>query len=230
MMKTMMSISNNDVKQENLCVAENLRILMDKSKIGISRLAEELGLPIMTIRRLLSGETTDPRMSTLKLLCDYFEVPISVFFETDGYKKYAKLPKKTVEYYLPILDWNLIKESEDICNIDFEQCKKWQPFYLKDDEMLNPKTFALESRPFMYPIFPLGTVFIIDPSVEPEDGDMLLVKIKSDNDLSFKKFAVDHPKRFLKSVISDKHILEYSKKDHIIIGVNIFTMLYKRKN
>lgn len=221
----------DEVKQSEIShIAKNLHILMDKNKISISRLADELGLPIMTIRRLLSGETADPRISTLKLLCDYFDVSINTIFEADDYKKYIKLPRKSIEYYVPILEWEVIRKNECINNINLEQCKRWQSFYLKENEILNSKTFALESRSFMYPYFPLGTVFIIDPSLAPEDGDMLLVKTKEDDELSFKSFIVDPPKRFLKSIISDGNIIQYHKKKHIIIGVNIFTMLYKRNS
>ena len=41
-----------------------------------SDLARQLDIPPPTINRLLSGQVTDPRCSTLILLADYFDVTI----------------------------------------------------------------------------------------------------------------------------------------------------------
>jgi transcriptional regulator with XRE-family HTH domain len=72
-------MSKNDTKIDNiepLILANNLRILLRTRKLSENQVAQAINLPVMTIRRLISGETTDPRLSTLKLMADYFGVTI----------------------------------------------------------------------------------------------------------------------------------------------------------
>jgi len=55
----------------------NLQILMAKKNIKSgSDLARQLEIPAPSINRILSGQVTDPRCSTLILLADYFGVTI----------------------------------------------------------------------------------------------------------------------------------------------------------
>jgi transcriptional regulator with XRE-family HTH domain len=64
-----------DQDQRNM-ISENLGYLMKRKNTTESKIAQELNIPVMTVRRLLSGETTDPRVFTLKRLADYFDVSI----------------------------------------------------------------------------------------------------------------------------------------------------------
>lgn len=55
---------------------ENLSLLMNEYNITDSELARALKLPYNTIHRLVSGQTTDPRISTLKSIATYFNVSL----------------------------------------------------------------------------------------------------------------------------------------------------------
>lgn len=59
---------------ENL--SHSLSLLMKEHNISESELARALGLPYNTIHRLVSGHTTDPRLSTLKSIAAYFNVSL----------------------------------------------------------------------------------------------------------------------------------------------------------
>ena len=52
------------------------RLLAESGVYSGSDLARQLHLPAPTINRILSGQVTDPRASTLILLADYFDVSI----------------------------------------------------------------------------------------------------------------------------------------------------------
>ena len=55
----------------------NLQRLMAMHAIHSgSELARQLSIPPPSINRILSGQVTDPRISTLILLADYFDVGI----------------------------------------------------------------------------------------------------------------------------------------------------------
>ncbi|MCB1827568.1 MAG: helix-turn-helix transcriptional regulator [Coxiellaceae bacterium] len=56
---------------------ENLqRLIVEESIKSGSDLARQLKIPPPSINRILSGQVTDPRISTLILLADYFDVSI----------------------------------------------------------------------------------------------------------------------------------------------------------
>lgn len=57
-------------------LASNLTRLLMQHKLSIDKLATALNIPSMTIRRLVSGQTLDPRVSTLRLIATYFNVSV----------------------------------------------------------------------------------------------------------------------------------------------------------
>jgi transcriptional regulator with XRE-family HTH domain len=59
---------------------------------------------MMTIRRLLSGETTDPRISTLKLIADYFGVSIDSLIEKGNLAASSNFGKAR-PLFVPKLNW-----------------------------------------------------------------------------------------------------------------------------
>ncbi len=67
---------DTDQHHKDMKIASNLAELLRKRCIKTNQLAHHIGIPMMTIRRLLSGETGDPRISTLKCIADYFEVSV----------------------------------------------------------------------------------------------------------------------------------------------------------
>jgi len=52
------------------------RLLVKRGITSGSDLARQLDVPPPSINRILSGQVTDPRCSTLILLADYFDVSI----------------------------------------------------------------------------------------------------------------------------------------------------------
>lgn len=54
----------------------NILHLMQKRKISESELARAIMLPYNTVKRITTGETTDPKISTLSLIADFFGVGI----------------------------------------------------------------------------------------------------------------------------------------------------------
>jgi len=92
-----------------------------------------------------------------------------------------------------------------------------------------PSMYALESRPSMYPRFPKGTIFIIDPQIQPTDGDIVLVKIKLNSEYTLRELFVDPPHWILAPLIIDSESINFDQKSHEIVGVNLITMLYNTK-
>ncbi len=209
-------------------IADNLKALFEQHKVDISEVANALGLPVMTVRRLLVGETTDPRISTLKLIANHFDVSVDTLIEGD----YAAIESvsKSKPYFVPILDWGTAEKINNIEELNLNHWKKWQPVSLSDQDVISKKAFALESRPSMYPRFPQGSIFIIDPETAPRDGDIVLIKIKSNNELTMRELVIDPPEWHLQPIVPGSNGLQYLEKNHKIVGVNLMTLLYNRKN
>lgn len=210
-------------------LANNLTMLIKKKNLSEGEIATALNIPVMTIRRLTSGETTDPHISTLKQIADYFEVSIDSLIGGIDSTPIELMHKKNMPCFVPVLDWAKMSQITSLKDIDLSTWKEWQPVILGEQHTLSEDAFALESKPSMRPRFPTGTLFIIDPNETPMDGDLVLIKIKNDDNLSIREISIDPPKWQLLPTIPGSETLFYSPKEHAIIGPVLLTMLYSRK-
>jgi transcriptional regulator with XRE-family HTH domain len=210
-------------------LAKNLRALLSELKVSENDIAQSLNIPVMTVRRLVSGETTDPRISTLKLFADYFNISVDSLIE-DHSNKSINITGKNTPQFVPILDWNTAAKITSVQELDLKSWKDWYPVILGDESSLSENAFALTSKPSMQPRFPLGTLLIIDSIETPIDGDLVLIQMKKDNELSLRELIIDPPKWQLQPVTPGSEILFYDKKQHRIAGIVILIMLHSRKN
>lgn len=206
-------------------IAENLSHLMKLRKTTESKIAQDLNVPVMTIRRLLSGETTDPRVFTLKTLADYFNVTIDTLIET-GVLAPNESISQSKPLFIPVLDWD---SAKNIDTIDLKKWPTWIPVTMGKEENISARSFALESRPSMYPRFQQGTIFIIDPELTPSDGDLVLVNLRENNELTLRELFIDPPEWQLHPVNQGSSILNYAKETHEIMAVVFLTLFYNRK-
>ncbi|HAU0370715.1 TPA: LexA family transcriptional regulator, partial [Legionella pneumophila] len=206
-----------DKKKDDLnsrkSIAENLTALLKKNNLNSNQLAQVLGIPMMTIRRLMSGETEDPRISTLKIIADFFNISIDHLVGEDS--SIDLISSKNIKSYtVPKIGWS---ELNKFYSTDDYNWSEWQSISLNDSDNISKKTFALESRPSMYPRFPKGTIFIIDPQIQPTDGDIVLVKIKLNSEYTLRELFVDPPHWILAPLIIDSESINFDRKSHEIV-------------
>ncbi len=226
-MNTIATIKINKTQLKKL--AKNLRALLDEQNLSESDVAQAINIPVMTVRRIVSGETADPRISTLTLLANYFNVSIDSLMG-DNETRSISLMSKNVPQFIPILDWKTASNIKSVKDIDLKSWKDWHPITLGDQYSFSDEAFALESRPSMQPRFPLGTLFIIEPNETPTDADIVLVKINKENTLSLRELIIDPPKWQLQPVVHGSEVIFYNKQEHTIMGVTVLTMLYSRRD
>ena len=222
------AVGNSDLHDKYQDIAENLHSLLKSNALNASQLAQALGIPMMTIRRLLSGETTDPRVSTLKLIADYFGITIDSLIEKGNLV--ASSFGKTRPFFIPKLSWEIVGKISSLSEINLSVWKDWQPVSLGEKDKISASAFALESRPSMFPRFPQGTLFIFDSDATPKDGDIVLIKLKKNNELTLRELIIDPPEWQLYPVVTGSNVMLYSESEHKIIGINILTMLFNRKD
>ena len=56
--------------------------LCDDRKISINKLATICGLPPSSIKNILYGKSQNPKIKTLKIICDGLEITLGEFFST----------------------------------------------------------------------------------------------------------------------------------------------------
>lgn len=215
-------------ERSELQTAKNLQALLKQHHLSVSQLAQRLGIPMMTIRRLLLGETADPRISTLKLVADYFKIPVDTLV-ANHHPNFIHSSMNTKPHFVPVLSWVQAAEMSSVEDFDLSQWKEWHPITLSEGKVISNKTYALESRPSMHRRFPRGTLFIIDPEFRPNDGDLVLVKIKKNNELTLRELTIDPPEWHLYPIVSESNRLQYSEKNYNIVGVVVLTLFYNRK-
>lgn len=206
------------------CLANNLLFLLEKNSVTPNQLAQALNLPLMTIRRLLSGETEDPRVSTLKSIADYFEVSID-FLIQDHTEAQTMFEQKIKSYRIPKISWESLENLDTLSSTSLKHAEQWEPVFISHPVSAN--TFALESKPSMYPRFPRGTLFVIDPALPPKDGDVVLVHFKKDHSYTLKELIIDPPEMRLNPLVTDSRVIDVNLEDQVLLGVVVATLFYQ---
>lgn len=217
-----MTITNLKIIETVPSLARNLQKLLKERGLAESDLANALNIPVMTVRRVVSGETADPRISTLKLFADFFHVTIDSL--VNGF---TALTHQKIPVFVPVLDWITAAEMHSLSKIDLTQWKEWHPVVLPDQQQTN-NIFALKTRKSMQPRFPIDTLLIISSDEAPTDGDIVLVKLQKEKELSLRELVIDPPKWQLKPVTPGSETLYYDKNHQTIIGTVILTLFYAK--
>ena len=212
-------------------LSKNLAVLMERNQITESELARALDLPYNTVKRLVSGFTTDPRVSTLSLITQYFNVSLDSLLGGDAELiTFSKKNNDDAPRSVPIISWEDISNRNFLEILDLKNWECWQPIALSPTDNLSDKSYALESRPSMQSRFPIGTVFIIDPKEKPIDGDLVLIRFKNNDSVSLRDLIIDSPHWQLLSIAHNTPSINYDVKEHEIIGVVVLTILKARKS
>lgn len=200
-------------------LAENLQFLLEQHEINGSDLAKSLNIPYNTIHRILKGTTSDPRISTLQQIADYFKVSIDFLLDSNASNE---------GYSVPLLSWEALTQDHFIEQIDR---KNWhRNIKIPQMDTINDlsRVFALEGTRSMQPRFPLGTTFIIGLQEEPLDGDLVLIKFKENNTVTLRDLIMDSPYWQLNAIIPGSPPLIFKHQSHTIMGVVLLTLIQTR--
>ncbi|WP_367608286.1 helix-turn-helix domain-containing protein [Legionella sp. W05-934-2] len=214
--------NSNDVDLSCIFLAKNLKRLLHENSINESILAKTLNIPYNTVKRLTSGITTDPRISTLQLIAQYFELSVDQLLgnlDTGNTQKVATS--------VPLFDWSDISNPDFFSNLNLDTWSNWYPIPPISQSSFKSKAYAIKSRPSMQPRFPLGTVLVVDPEADYFDGDIVLVRIKDQVDISVREIVIDPPTHQLLSIVKNSSTLMFDKTQHEIIGVIMLTMFQR---
>lgn len=67
-------------------VAERILELCVQRKIAVNALANLAGVPPMTVYSILNGQSKNPGIVNIKMICDALEIPLKDFFNADVFE------------------------------------------------------------------------------------------------------------------------------------------------
>ncbi len=197
-----------------------LRSLMSKMKLSESELSRQTDIGQPVIHRMLSGETHNPKVQTLRPVAKFFGVSISQLMGDEPLNM-AHDPNKSGRRHLVTIP--LISPSQAIF---WPTSNPHNDPYVFSDINVSPQAFAMELQDStMLPRFPEGTLLIVDPQHSAQNGDYVVAHLATQKVVTFKQFLVDGENRYLKPLNPDFNITKIDNHTKII-----GTMLQARMN
>lgn len=177
-------------KQEST-FATNLQRLMMQHQISEAELARQTSIPQPTLHKILTGKTADPRATTLLTLASHFNISIDQLLT--GVAPEVNAVAKEETQSIPVISW---KQCVDYTQVIPElKPSSWPQWTVV--EFLDPLAFALVSKPSMEARMPKGSLLIVDPTAEAEDGDLLVVHYAQTNEATIRELSIEGPNRAL---------------------------------
>ncbi len=175
---------------------KNLKALMFNHGIKAVDLSKKTKVPQANIHRILSGESKNPHNSSIE--------PIAIFFS-------ISLEQLTGKKEIP---WLRSISEPTACNrVPVYSLKKVtlkntkpEAFTVFDRAEVNAslKSFAVElTDTSMAPVFPKGTIIIVDPLKPVKNGCYALAQTQGSDEAIFRQVISDGQKFFLRSLNSD---------------------------
>lgn len=169
-------------------VAVILKQLMIRAgNISQAELARQTDIPPPTLHKLLTGQTTDPRMTTLMTLADFFNVGMD---EITGMlpltlHSHDKLPAVSV----PVVSWEEITGGGAfLAGLTASNWNEWVTIESNAGDF-----FALKSKASMAPIFLRGSLLVVKRTQIARDGDYVVVHYKGTSSATLREILIDGP-------------------------------------
>ena len=221
-----------------MSIGTKISEIRKSKKMKIETLSQKSGVPISTLKKILSGATKDPQIDTIKAIARALECTLEDFDDNSNLKNYSAVEKKLIADYRKLDDHSkevvqVVIRKELERNIPSEPnydniipIKKYQvPYYDMpvsagtgnplDEEY--PEKVDLTEQP------PKGTDFIVrvsGDSMEPtyHNGDKLFVKEQPSIEVGDIGIFVVNGNAYVKELGIDKLISHNEKYPDIIIN------------
>lgn len=208
-------------------ITEILKQLLFAKDLRPMDLARITGLPQPTIQRIVAGTSSNPHLSTLTPIANFFGIT------TDQLKGDVPLPQLLTKVMtptdasfsrVPIISWEEIYEWPE--NKDRLTLTQRKAIILENN--LGRDAYAAEMPDSsMFPLFPKGTQLIIDPAKKPADRSFVIVKLIRQQLVVFRQLLIDASDYYLKPLSPD---LESFKVTLMQPGDRICGVLVQSRN
>lgn len=197
-----------------------LRSLMSELTITVTQLARETGVGQPVIHRISTGETKDPKASSLSAIAKYFNVTISQLIGDDPMDKDRFSGSHNAKFRwwtkVPLLSWDRAVNWPNK-----KAAYSQHQSFIATEALASDDAFALRMKDAtMQPQFPEGSLLIIEPALTPQDKDFIAVHLEGDSQLQVKQLLYDGDDKYLKPLNNEFQIKKIDKP-YKIYGVVI---------
>ncbi|MBS0358924.1 MAG: helix-turn-helix domain-containing protein [Proteobacteria bacterium] len=208
------------IKARSKKITQIVTKLMEHHKVDVSDLFRKTGIPIPTLNRLRSNKISNPTLTTLAPIADFFSISVSQLIGEQplpyaGMVFENSLPPKPLN--IPILSW---KNATDWCRNKKRVLDPETVQWITINGSPNQPLFALKMEgQSMTPNFPEGSLLIFDPELTPKDHSFGLVLLKGNKTPLFKQILLDGNDRYIKSLNSayaNLPMVMLDTQDHIL--------------
>jgi len=196
-------------------LSDVLSRLMFHKRIRVMELSRQTGVPQTTLQRIVKGTIEKPRQVSLQPIADYFKVSLE---QLKGLKPIAWLSAAPLEETgwmpVPLLSWEKAAASTEH--------EMEEGLLYTEAKVAKNGAFALTMNDSsMEPLFPEGTVLVIDRHKTPKDRSYVVTLLKDHPQPIFRQLLVDGPNRYLKTISPDfdRSAMNLMSKDDKIVGV-----------
>ena len=195
-----------------MSLALRLKQSREQAQISQRELAKRSGLSQQLISKLENGlvEST----TEVFRLAEVLRVDARWLATGKGWENVADGPAITA--YVPLISWVAAGSWRDVAD----------PYPKGEGEALVPVTcrtgpnaYALRVQgDSMEPVFPNGSIIIVDPAAEPRQGSYVVVRLDEAEQATFKQLVIDGGARYLKP-LNPRYPLMEIRESATICGV-----------
>jgi transcriptional regulator with XRE-family HTH domain len=195
----------------NLLLAQTLTNLINKDEnLTPAGLARKLGIPTNKITRILNGDVTDPKASTLLQIANCFGININQLLGLEPIIREGEYGDLTASQMLPVFNLNHMDDQ-----------KTPREWYRWVENNLEGNYYALCIDTDLYePTFLQNSLLIVHADLLPEDRCFVIVKKKNNlSHCSIKKYVIDGSETYFYPINPKLSVEVYDESLHTITGV-----------
>lgn len=194
-------------------LSDVLKKLLSRSNLTVSDLSRHTGIVQPVIYRIATGETDNPKLSSLLPIANYFNVNLSQLIGEEPLEE-ENSHDALKNSVIPLLSWTNAHHYKEIV-----------PQQEKNIMVMGLSEFAfalIMPDTSMEPMFQRGSLLIFDPMVKPEDRSFALVKLSISESAVFRQLLIDVNQQYLKPLNPDFNLFkmrQLDKQDEIIASL-----------
>ena len=184
-------------------ISKVLQHLLADDAIKTTELARELSIPRSSLQRIVSGKTKNPNKKILNALAKHFNLTINQLRGLDPIPWLERSEIFKSESYpsnftsVPLLTWEHLNDKNILKTLIKKQETIFQ--YITTEISVSETAYALKiNDDSMIPVFNIGTIIIVDPKVEPQNGSYAIIRIHKINKITLRQVIIDAGQHFLK--------------------------------
>ncbi len=208
-------------------LVNNIKRLMAAKGLNEATLAKRTSIPQPTLHKILSGKTADPRVSTLKLISEFFNISLDAIIYTPPHEQFdlAINGARRQTKHIPVISWQqCVEASEFLATLTPNNWEHWQTATVKSDQVV-----SLITKASMEPKFPKGTLLLVDLNAKPVDGDLVVVHYPNTDETTLRKLSLDGPIKRL-NALNNEHESDILDDKIRVAGVAIQAMVVFHDN